>query len=142
MPNALVPIVTVIGLYFGFLISGAIIVETVFAWPGTLAPGCQIDIRLLSHQGYAELVIEDNGPGFPPEIRNRALERFVKGKHSPGNGLGLAFVGAVAQAHGGMVKISESPGWGRHGFAVIASWYEDVARLLRETPPLSVDRCR
>ena len=26
--------VTVIGLHFGFLISGAIIVETVFAWPG------------------------------------------------------------------------------------------------------------
>jgi len=34
VPNALIPIVTVIGLYFGFLISGAIIVETVFAWPG------------------------------------------------------------------------------------------------------------
>jgi len=32
--NALIPIVTVIGLQFGFLISGAIIVETVFTWPG------------------------------------------------------------------------------------------------------------
>jgi len=34
LPNALIPIVTIIGLHFGFLISGAIIVETVFAWPG------------------------------------------------------------------------------------------------------------
>jgi glutathione transport system permease protein len=34
LPNTLIPIVTVIGLHFGFLISGAIIVETVFAWPG------------------------------------------------------------------------------------------------------------
>jgi glutathione transport system permease protein len=33
-PNTLIPVVTVIGLHFGFLISGAIIVETVFAWPG------------------------------------------------------------------------------------------------------------
>jgi glutathione transport system permease protein len=34
LPNTLIPVVTVIGLHFGFLISGAIIVETVFAWPG------------------------------------------------------------------------------------------------------------
>jgi signal transduction histidine kinase len=77
-----------------------------------LPPGCQIDIRLRSYQGYAELVIEDNGPGFPPEIGSRVFERFVKGKHSPGNGLGLAFVDAVAQAHGGTVKISDHPGGG------------------------------
>ncbi len=77
-----------------------------------LPPGCQIDIRLRSHQGYAELVIEDNGPGFPPEIGGRVFERFVKGKHSPGHGLGLAFVDAVAQAHGGAVKISDHPGGG------------------------------
>lgn len=32
--NAMIPVSTVIGLQFGFLISGAIIVETVFAWPG------------------------------------------------------------------------------------------------------------
>jgi len=32
--NALIPVVTVLGLQFGFLISGAIIVETVFSWPG------------------------------------------------------------------------------------------------------------
>jgi signal transduction histidine kinase len=78
-----------------------------------LPPGCQIDIRLRSHQGgYAELVIEDNGPGFPPEIGGRVFERFVKGKHSPGHGLGLAFVDAVAQAHGGTVRISRRPSGG------------------------------
>ncbi len=32
--NALIPVVTVIGLQFGGLLSGAVIVETVFAWPG------------------------------------------------------------------------------------------------------------
>ncbi|MBI4280251.1 MAG: ABC transporter permease [Armatimonadetes bacterium] len=32
--NALVPVVTVLGLQFGYLLSGAVVVETVFAWPG------------------------------------------------------------------------------------------------------------
>jgi ABC-type dipeptide/oligopeptide/nickel transport system permease component len=32
--NALIPIVTILGLSFGFILSGAVIVETVFAWPG------------------------------------------------------------------------------------------------------------
>jgi peptide/nickel transport system permease protein len=34
LPNALLPVVTVIGLQFGILLSGTILVETVFSWPG------------------------------------------------------------------------------------------------------------
>ena len=32
--NALIPVVTVIALDFGYLFSGALITETIFAWPG------------------------------------------------------------------------------------------------------------
>src|SRR5699024_2251191 len=32
--NALIPVVTMMGLQFGFLLGGSIVVETVFAWPG------------------------------------------------------------------------------------------------------------
>ena len=77
-----------------------------------LPPKCWVHIRLHSQQLLAELVIEDNGPGFPSEIAGRACERFVKGKHSPGHGLGLAFVDAVVKAHGGTVKISNGPAGG------------------------------
>ena len=34
LPNALVPIVTVVGLQFGTLLAGAIVTETIFSWPG------------------------------------------------------------------------------------------------------------
>jgi peptide/nickel transport system permease protein len=32
--NALIPIITLLGLYLPFLLSGAVLVETIFAWPG------------------------------------------------------------------------------------------------------------
>src|SRR5690606_21238206 len=34
MRNALIPIVTVIGLQFGGLLGGAVITESIFSWPG------------------------------------------------------------------------------------------------------------
>lgn len=34
MRNALIPVVTLLGLYIPFLISGAVLIETIFAWPG------------------------------------------------------------------------------------------------------------
>jgi signal transduction histidine kinase len=83
-----------------------------------LAPGCTIEIRLHSRDGAAELVVADNGPGFPPDIRTRAFERFVKGKQSPRHGLGLAFVDAVVQARGGSVKIIDEP---EHGAVITVS---------------------
>ena len=77
-----------------------------------LPAGCRVNIRLRSQQGSAELVIEDNGPGFSPDIGSQVFKRFVKGKNSPGHGLGLAFVDAVAQAHGGGARVSDRPGGG------------------------------
>jgi signal transduction histidine kinase len=77
-----------------------------------LPVGCRITIRLQSREASATLAIEDNGPGFPPDIGARAFERFVKGKHSRGHGLGLAFVDAVVRAHGGTTKISDRPAGG------------------------------
>lgn len=77
-----------------------------------LRDGCRVVIRLRSGEGSATLMIEDNGPGFPPDIRSRAFERFVRGQHSQGHGLGLAFVDAVVRAHGGTVVISDKPSAG------------------------------
>ena len=34
LPNAMVPIVTIVGLQFGALLAGAIVTETIFSWPG------------------------------------------------------------------------------------------------------------
>jgi peptide/nickel transport system permease protein len=47
--NALIPVVTVIGLQFGALLAGAIVTETIFAWPGI----GRLTINAISNRDYA-----------------------------------------------------------------------------------------
>ncbi len=49
LPNALVPIVTVIGLQFGALLAGAIVTETIFSWPGL----GRLTVSAISNRDYA-----------------------------------------------------------------------------------------
>lgn len=67
---------------------------------------CSLNIHLHQENGSAVLTLEDDGPGFDPEVLQHVFERRVKGKNSTGHGLGLAFIDAVARAHGGSVTAS------------------------------------
>lgn len=51
--NALIPIVTLVGLQVGFLLGGAVVTETIFAWPGVgrLAVGAIISSDFTLAQG-------------------------------------------------------------------------------------------
>ncbi len=48
MRNALIPVLTVIGLQFGSLLTGAIITETIFSWPGL----GQLLIRSINYRDF------------------------------------------------------------------------------------------
>ncbi len=67
-----------------------------------LPAGCHIRIELHAAE-LVTLTIQDDGPGFPPEVLQSVFERHAKGRDSTGHGLGLAFVDAVVRAHGGKV---------------------------------------
>ena len=57
------------------------------------------------------VIVSDDGPGIPPEMRERALERFVRldaERTTPGNGLGLALVAAVARLHDAKLKLEDA----------------------------------
>jgi two-component system OmpR family sensor kinase len=62
-----------------------------------------------------ELHVRDEGPGFPPEFRARAFDRFSRAdaaRSNGGAGLGLSIVELVARAHGGSVGLGDRPGRG------------------------------
>lgn len=73
---------------------------------------CSVTVEARSAEDAALLIFEDNGPGFDPEVLQRLFDRRVKGRDSNGHGLGLAFVDAVARAHGGTVAASNREGGG------------------------------
>jgi signal transduction histidine kinase len=74
-----------------------------------LPASCTVTISLRAGEDAAVLVVEDNGPGFEPEVRSQIFERRVKGRNSTGHGLGLAFVEAVVRVHGGAIEASNRP---------------------------------
>jgi signal transduction histidine kinase len=70
-----------------------------------LPASCTVTISLRhTDDDTALLVVEDDGPGFAPEISAHIFEPRVKGRNSNGHGLGLAFVEAVVRAHGGTIQ--------------------------------------
>jgi signal transduction histidine kinase len=74
-------------------------------------PGGIVTLAAELHPDRVDLSVRDQGPGIPPDDRDRATERFFRGeaaRHTPGAGLGLALVQAVAQLHGGTLSLREA----------------------------------
>ncbi|MCC7426211.1 MAG: HAMP domain-containing protein [Alphaproteobacteria bacterium] len=61
--------------------------------------------------GEAEIIVADTGQGLPEAERARVTERFYRTEQSrstPGSGLGLALVQAVAQLHNGSLRFEDN----------------------------------
>jgi signal transduction histidine kinase len=73
-------------------------------------PG-KVVVRLDRCDGGALISVDDNGPGIPLDERQNVFRRFYRLEHSrctPGNGLGLSLVAAVARLHDGRVELSDN----------------------------------
>lgn len=61
--------------------------------------------------GWARLTVQDQGPGVPAAEREQVWRRFTRGKDvgaTPGHGLGLALVAAVAKRHGARIELEDA----------------------------------
>jgi two-component system sensor histidine kinase TctE len=74
-------------------------------------PGGEITVRIARSGNLLALAVEDNGPGIPPEERERVFERFHRAAQpqDEGCGLGLAIVREIAHLHHGEVYLVNSP---------------------------------
>jgi signal transduction histidine kinase len=73
--------------------------------------GGAVRLTLASGKAGPTLTISDTGPGIPAADRERVLERFVRldaTRATPGNGLGLSLVAAVARLHGATLTLDDN----------------------------------
>jgi two-component system OmpR family sensor kinase len=69
--------------------------------------GGRIDVCVGNADGVPTLTVADDGPGIPPEDRERVFDRFYRGagNDEPGSGLGLSIVKRIADAHGASIAL-------------------------------------
>jgi two-component system OmpR family sensor kinase len=78
-------------------------------------------LRAVRTPGRVELHVHDEGSGVPPEVLDRAFERFVSGGTAARAGLGLSIVAAIARAHGGAAGIANAPAGGVDAWLSLSS---------------------
>jgi nitrogen fixation/metabolism regulation signal transduction histidine kinase len=82
------------------------------ATEGQAHPTVSIATQMGATSGRVRLLVRDNGPGFPPNILNRAFEPYVTTK-TRGTGLGLAVVKKIADEHSARIDLKNRESEGR-----------------------------
>lgn len=73
--------------------------------------GARIAVTLSAGETGPVLTVADNGPGIPPAERGNVLERFYRLEQSrttPGSGLGLSLVAAIAELHDTTIALEDN----------------------------------
>jgi len=80
-------------------------VNAVEALEGVSDPEVRISTRAIESGDIqcAEIVVEDNGPGFRPDVIGQVFDPYVTTKPK-GTGLGLAIVKKIVEEHGGKIE--------------------------------------
>jgi K+-sensing histidine kinase KdpD len=78
-------------------------------------------VRIAARRGEGDMIevsVEDEGPGVPPDLRERVFDKFFRadaagvaaaGLRPTGTGMGLAIARGIVEAHGGHIRIEDAP---------------------------------
>jgi len=73
-------------------------------------PGTAVLVQVTARPDGVDLVVEDDGPGIPDELKDVLFEPFRQGEDSSGRGMGigLSLVQRFAELHGGSARIEDA----------------------------------
>lgn len=101
------------------------------------APGARVRVRAAREEDRAVLAVEDEGPGIPPEARERVFAAYEKVQPGRGHGLGLGLyiVRQIVEAHGGRIEAGAGAAGGARFTAVLPVAETERAAGGRGTAP-------
>lgn len=85
------------------------------------APGDRLTLTLTPEDDRILMRLSDTGPGLPDALKPEAFDRFTRAERdrsTPGHGLGLALVRAIAARHGARLTLPPTD----KGFALEIRW--------------------
>jgi len=85
------------------------------------APGDRLSLHLAPEADRILMRVADTGPGLPDDLKAEAFDRFTRAERdrgTPGHGLGLALVRAIAARHGARLTLPPTD----KGFALEIRW--------------------
>src|SRR3546814_13827661 len=85
--NAMIPTLTIIGFSFAYLITGAVLTETIFAWPGIGSYAVE-SARQLDHPAIAGVPIVGGAAVLPHHPGSRIAYAFPNEPNAPRQGQG------------------------------------------------------
>jgi signal transduction histidine kinase len=88
------------------------------------ARGAVVRLSVAVQDGDVVVICSDDGPGVPPEMRDRIFDAEAKSAGSQGQGLGLAIAQRLACARGGSIELVDL---GRPGATFVARLPREVA---------------
>ncbi len=72
--------------------------------------GAEVRVAALEpSEGQVEFVVEDEGPGIAPEVRDRLFQPFVSSKGAQGLGMGLYMARLIVESHEGRIELVDRP---------------------------------
>ncbi len=79
--------------------------------------GTPIEVSADQKNGLGILTVVDHGPGISPEAKELIFERFyradpARGRDRGSSGLGLSIAAGIVSAHGGEIRVTDTPGGG------------------------------
>ena len=72
-------------------------------------PEAFVDVRLQTQGDLHRIVIADNGPGIPIDLREEVFRPFFTTKPAPHNGVGLYLAREIVRSFGGSIQLSPGP---------------------------------
>lgn len=69
----------------------------------------EIRVTVNDRHGLPGIIVEDDGPGIPPNDSQQIFQRGRRANSSPGQGIGLAMVAEIVHSYNGQISVDDSP---------------------------------